>query len=49
MQAFRIGGTTGGWKMPAGERAELGEDMVLLEMLACRGCRKVEPLIPGNT
>ena len=49
VQKFRIGGTTGGWKMLVGEWAELGEDMVPLEMLACRGCRKVELRIPGNS
>ena len=49
VQKFRIGGTTGGWKMLVGEWAELGEDMVPLEMLACRGCGKVELRIPGKS
>ena len=49
VQKFRIGGTTGGWKMLVGEWAELGEDMVPLEMLACKGCRKVELRIPGDS
>ena len=39
---FRIGGTKGGWKLFFGEWAELGEDMVELEMLACPTCRHVE-------
>jgi hypothetical protein len=49
VQKFRIGGTTGGWKMLVGEWAELGEDMVPLEMFACRGCGKVELRIPSKS
>lgn len=45
-QEFRVGGTTGGWKMMFGEFAELGEDMIPLEMLACRACGKVELRVP---
>ncbi len=43
---FRTGGTTGGWKMLFGEWAELGEDMAGFEVLACRGCGKVELRLP---
>jgi DNA-directed RNA polymerase subunit RPC12/RpoP len=43
---FRIGGTKGGWKLFFGEWAELGEDMVELEMLACPTCRYVELRLP---
>ena len=43
---FRIGGTKGGWKLFFGEWAELGEDMVELEMLACPTCRHVEFRLP---
>ena len=39
---FRIGGSSGGWKLLFGEMAELGEDMLPLEMLVCTGCRSVE-------
>ena len=45
-QEFRVGGSKGGWKMVVGEWAELGEDMVPLEMLACRSCGKVELRVP---
>jgi hypothetical protein len=43
---FRTGGTRGGWKLLFGEWAELGEDMVELEVLACKGCGKVELHLP---
>jgi hypothetical protein len=39
---FRIGGTRGGPKLLFGRWAELGEDMVSLEVLACPKCRHVE-------
>jgi hypothetical protein len=45
---FRMGGTSGGWKLFFGEWAELGEEMVALEVLACRGCGKVELRIPDQ-
>ena len=48
VQDFRLGGTTGGWKLLVGEWAELGEDMLGLEVLACRGCGKVELRIPDE-
>jgi hypothetical protein len=43
---FRIGGTRGGWKLFFGEWAELGEDMVTLDLLACPKCRHIEMRLP---
>jgi hypothetical protein len=43
---FRVGGTSGGWKLFFGEWAELGEDMVMLDLLACPKCRHVELRLP---
>ena len=43
---FRVGGTSGGWKLFFGEWAELGEDMVTLDLLACPTCRHVELRLP---
>lgn len=45
-EKFRVGGTSGGWKLLFGEWAELGEDMLELEVLACGRCRKVELRVP---
>ena len=42
VEEFRIGGSSGGWKLLFGEWAELGENMLPLEVLACERCRKVE-------
>lgn len=42
VEEFRVGGTTGGWKLLVGEWAELGEEMLKLEVLACGSCGKVE-------
>ena len=44
---FRIGGTTGGWKLLFGEWAELGESMLKLEVRACPACRQVDLRIPS--
>lgn len=41
-EEFRVGGTTGGWKLLFGEWAELGEEMLALEVWTCPNCRKVE-------
>ena len=50
VEPFRVGGTTGGWKLLVGEWAELGEDMLSFEVLACTACRRVElRLPPGGT
>jgi hypothetical protein len=43
---FRVGGTTGGWKLLFGEWAELGEGMLRLEVFACGSCGKVELRVP---
>jgi len=43
---FRVGGTTGGWKLLVGEWAELGEGMLRLEVFACGSCGKVELRVP---
>ncbi len=39
---FRIGGTSGGWKIVFGEWAELGEQMLPMEVYACPICGKIE-------
>jgi hypothetical protein len=43
---FRVGGTTGGWKLLFGEWAELGEGTLRLEVFACPRCGKVELRVP---
>ncbi len=45
---IRVGGTSGGWKLLFGEWAELGEDMVSLELLGCRECRHIELRLPND-
>lgn len=47
-EQFRIGGTSGGWKLLFGEWAELGETMMGLEMWVCPSCRRVEFRVPGG-
>ena len=49
VEPFRVGGTTGGWKLLAGEWAELGEKMLELECLVCRNCRRVEFRVPQQS
>jgi hypothetical protein len=46
VEEFRIGGTSGGWKLLFGEWAELGEDKVPLDVFVCRRCRQVEFRMP---
>ena len=46
-EAFRVGGTSGGWKLLFGEWAELSEDKVPLDVYACQRCRRVELRVPG--
>jgi hypothetical protein len=46
IEKFRVGGTSGGWKMLFGELAELGEGMMEFEIFACPRCRKVELRVP---
>ena len=48
VERFRVGGTSGGWKMLFGEWAELGEEMNGFEVLACKGCRKIELRLPAD-
>jgi hypothetical protein len=48
VEEFRVGGTTGGWKLLFGEWAELGEGMLKLEVRACRTCGQVEFRVPGS-
>ena len=45
-QEFRVGGTAGGWKLLLGEWAEVGEEMLSLDVLACPQCLKVELRVP---
>jgi hypothetical protein len=42
VEKFRVGGSSGGWKLVFGEWAELGEDMLAFEVLVCPSCRHVE-------
>lgn len=39
---FRIGETSGGWKLFFGEWAELGESMIPMNVYVCPNCGKVE-------
>ena len=48
VEEFRVGGTSGGWKLLFGELAELGEGMLKLEVLACGTCGNVELRMPGR-
>ena len=48
VEQFRVGGSSGGWKMLFGEWAELGEEMLSLQVLGCLRCRKVELRIPDE-
>lgn len=47
VEEFRVGGTTGGWKMIFGAWAELGEGMLSFEILVCPNCRRVELRSPS--
>ena len=49
VEEFRVGGTTGGWKLVFGELAELGEGKLSFEILACPACRHVELMVPLNS
>jgi hypothetical protein len=46
VEQFRVGGSSGGWKLLFGEWAELGEDLLALDVLACTQCRRVEMRVP---
>jgi hypothetical protein len=47
-EQFRVGGTSGGWKMFFGEWAELGEDMISFDVAVCPQCRRVELRAPAS-
>jgi hypothetical protein len=47
VESFRVGGTSGGWKLLFGELAELGEDTVNVELLGCSTCGHIEMRQPG--
>ncbi len=49
VEKFRVGGTTGGWKLVFGEWAELGEGMLDLATLACGSCGHVEFRVPSSS
>ncbi len=49
VEEFRVGGTSGGWKLLFGEWAELGEGILNLEVLACASCGYVETRMPPHT
>jgi hypothetical protein len=48
VEEFRVGGTSGGWKLLFGELAELGEGMLKLEVRACPSCGQVELRVPTD-
>jgi hypothetical protein len=48
VESFRVGGTSGGWKLLFGEWAELGEETLALEVLACGSCHRVEFRVPAG-
>jgi hypothetical protein len=48
-ESFPVGGTGGGWKLLFGELAEVGEEMLPFEVLACSVCRRVELRVPGRS
>lgn len=48
VEQIRVGGTSGGWKLLFGEWAEVGEDMLPLELLVCPNCRRVEFRRPAS-
>ena len=48
VEQFRVGGTSGGWKLVFGELAELGEGMLRLEVRACSSCGQLELRVPSG-
>jgi len=46
VEEFRVGGTSGGWKLLFGELAEVSEGMLAFEVLACTACRRAEFRVP---
>jgi len=49
VEKFRVGGTSGGWKLIFSELAELGEQLVPFEVYVCPQCRHVEFLVPKKS
>ncbi len=39
---FRVGGTSGAWKLLFGEWAELGEGLLSLDLWVCPNCKQVK-------
>ncbi len=48
IEEFRVGGTSGGWKLLFGEWAELGEGMLKFEVRACGSCGQVDLRMPTS-
>jgi hypothetical protein len=46
LEDFRVGGTSGGWKLVFGEWAELGEGMLRIDVRACNVCRHIDLRVP---
>jgi len=49
VEQFRVGGASGGWSLLFGEWADVGEELLALEVLACTQCRKVEIRAPQKS
>jgi hypothetical protein len=47
--SFRVGGTSGGWKLLFGEWAELGESMIPLDIYVCPQCARIESFADEET
>ena len=48
VEKLRTGGSSGSWKLIFGEFAELGEDLIPLELFACDACGSVEFRLPQD-
>ncbi len=46
---FRTGGSRGAWKLFFGEWAELGEDLLNLDVFLCRNCGRVQLFADSKT
>jgi hypothetical protein len=49
VEQFRVGGTSGGWSLLFSEWADVGEELLVLEVLACTQCRKAEIRAPQKS
>ncbi len=49
VQEFRTGGSSGAMHLVFGDWAELAEDLLSFEILACKTCRRAEFRIPRAT